>query len=279
MVKIITDSGALFESGVTAEDIGVEVVPLRIKVGDKTYREGVDIDAPALLEMMQAGQIPEVLPPTREELERIYGRVIRKAEAILGIYSSGRLVPVTSVAREASIPFLGQTRIAILDSETISLGLGFLVREAAILASEGLPLDEIERRIRGMLPYVYVVSFVQNLEYLRRNRIISASQAILGTMLGIKVFLTIENGRFIPLEKVQTEEEMADKFFEFAAEFLSIEKIAILKSDFDEATGLFLDKVNSLSKDLRVQVLPYNPSFLSFLGPRALSLVVYEGGV
>ncbi|RLC78949.1 MAG: hypothetical protein DRI61_08920, partial [Chloroflexi bacterium] len=178
---------------------------------------------------------------------------------------------------EASIPFLGRARITIIDSEATSLGLGIMVREAARAAARGESLENIVRLVRGMIPYVYVVSFVENLKYLHRNRIISASQAILGTMLGIKVFLTLENGRFIPLEKVQTEEQMAEKLFEFAAEFVNIEKLAVLQCGFRDAAKMLVEKLRTLSEGLEIPILSYNPSMLCYLGPKAITLVVYEG--
>jgi len=277
MVKIITDSSALFEENVV-EELGIAIVPLRISLGNEVYREGVDITLDQFMRKLQrTSSLPASLPPSLKTMEDIYARLIRETEEIIGIYISRKLNPVLEVAQEASTPFLGRARILAVDSLTTSLGLGILVTAAARAAAQGQPVDEIVRLVRGMIPHIYLVAFTENLKYLERSGCISKSQAILGTMLGIKPFLTMENGQFIPLEKVQTEEQMAEKLFEFIAEFSRIEKIALLQNGFQEASTLLLEKVKATFPKLEVLRLPYNPSLICHLGPRALSLIVYEG--
>ncbi len=280
MIKVITDSGAIFEDESEVKKLGITVVPLRIRLKDKVYYENVDIDANGLIqEIARTKAIPSSLPPTRDYMEKVYRDLIKEGDEIIGIYTSSHINPVALVAREASIPFLGRARITIIDSEVSSYALGIMVKEAAKAAQRGRSLDTIVRVVRGMIPYMYIASFSQDLKFLRHKKIISPSQAILGTMMGIKVFLIIEDGKFIPLEKVQTEEEMAEKLAEFTAEFVSIKRLAVLKSDMDETVNAFLEKFSSLSFKIKPLILPLNPSMICYLGPRAISLTIQEGGV
>ncbi|MCS7286590.1 MAG: DegV family protein [Anaerolineae bacterium] len=280
MVKIVTDSGAVFEDEAEVKKLGITVVPLRIELKDKIYREGVDIDSEGLArEIARTRSIPTSLPPTRDHMEKVYQKIIKEeGDEIVGIYTSSYINPVASVAREASIPFLGRARITIIDSEVSSYALGLMVREAAKAAQKGRSMDAIVRLVRGMIPYMYIASFSQDLKFLRHKKIISPSQAILGTMMGIKVFLIVEDGKFVPLEKVQTEEEMAEKLVEFTAEFVNIKRLAMLKNDLNEVVNAFLEKFSSLSFKVKPTILPLNPSMICYLGPKAISLIIQEGG-
>lgn len=278
MVRIITDSGAVFEDEAEIEKLGIAVVPLRIGLKDKVYYEGLDIDGQGLVrEIAQTKAIPVSLPPTRDYMEKVYQKAIKEGDEIIGIYTSNHINPVASVAREASIPFLGRARITIIDSEVSSYALGLMVKEAAKAAQKGRSMDSIVRLVRGMIPYMYIASFSQDLKFLRHKKIISPSQALLGTMMGIKVFLIVEDGKFVPLEKVQTEEEMAEKLVEFTAEFVEIKRLAILRNDMDDVVNAFLEKFSNLPFKVKPSILPLNPSMICYLGPRAITLIIQEG--
>ncbi len=280
MVKIITDSGAVFEDEAEVRKLGITIVPLRIKLKDKIYYEGTDIDNEKLVrEISRTKAIPVSLPPTRDYMEKVYQKVIKEGDEIVGIYTSSYMNPVASVAREASIPFLGRARITIIDSEVSSYALGLMVKEAAKAAQKGRSMEAIVRLVRGMIPYMYIASFSQDLRFLRHKKIISPAQAILGTMLGLKVFLIVEDGKFIPLEKVQTEEEMAEKLIEFTAEFVNIKRLAVLKNDMGDTVNAFLEKFAALPFKVKPTILPLSPSMICYLGPRAITLAIQEGGI
>jgi fatty acid-binding protein DegV len=90
-------------------------------------------------------------------------------------------------ARIASKTLLGRCEIVALDSMTTSVGLALLVETAAQAAESGADLDEIVRMIRAMLPHIYSVFYVESLDYLRYNGLLSEAQSILGTMLDINL--------------------------------------------------------------------------------------------
>ena len=62
-----------------------------------------------------------------------------------------------------------------------------------------------------MVPHMYAVYFTQSLAYLERANRLGKSQSMLGAMLGIKPFLTIEEGEIIPIEKVRTREKAIEE--------------------------------------------------------------------
>ena len=88
---------------------------------------------------------------------------------------------------------------------------------------------DIVRLVRGMIPHIYLVFYVETMDYLERNGRIGKAQAILGSMLNIKPILFIEDGDIIPLEKVRTSEKGIEKLFEFVAEFDNLEQTAIIQ--------------------------------------------------
>lgn len=278
-VHIVTDSAATIEPEV-AERLGVNIVPLKIRIGDEVSQDGKDLGHEGLLLSMARERVhPQIVGPTADDFSRVYGRLMRSTDQIISIHSSAGLSTIHKEARAAAREFLGRCDIIVIDSETLSLGLGILVEQAARLARESVPLGEIVRKVRGMIRRVYVVLVTDTLDYLEYSKLISPAQAILGAMLGIKPFMSIENGHIIPMEKVRNRERAIDKLAEFASEFTDIEQVAILQSTSypTRKTKALQERLESIAPGHEFPILVYGPLLASHIGPDGIGLVVYEG--
>jgi DegV family protein with EDD domain len=184
-------------------------------------------------------------------------------------------------AKSATQLLLGRCDIAVIDSQTTSIGLALLVEAAAKLAEEITSLDEVVRAVRAMTARIYSIFFVETLDYLRRGGLISESQAILGGMLGIKPFLTIEEGVLIPMEKVRTRPQAVDKLVEFVTEFAAVDHLVILQNTL-HAT----DQTRMLQERLALEfsarpfpVAVYKPSLGTYIGTDATGIFVFESEI
>jgi DegV family protein with EDD domain len=288
-VHIVTDSAATITPEV-AEELGITVLPLSIQFDEGAtdqksavidiYEDGTEVDHEELLLRMGSHRVhPRIVGPTAAQFHRIYTRLTRQTNQIISLHSSASLSPICREAQKAAHEFLGRCDIAVIDSETISLGLSILVQEAARLTRESIPLSEIMRQIRGIIPRIYTVLITDTLDYLEHSRLISPTQAILGAMLNIRPFLAIEEGQIIPMEKVRSRDRAIDKLAEFASEFISIEQIAILQSTPypTEQTKMLQERLDSIVTDHEVPILLYGPLLASHIGPDGMGLIVYEG--
>jgi DegV family protein with EDD domain len=277
-VHIVTDSAAAI-SPAEAERLGVTVVPLTVRIGNQDYEDGSELDHEELLLRMARERVrPQIVGPTADQFRKLYSHLTRQTNQIISLHSSAALSLVWRQAYTASREFLGRCDIAVMDSETLSLGLDILVREAARLAHESLPLAEIQRQIRGLIRRIYIVLITDTLDYLEHSRLISPAQAILGTMLGIKPFLAIEEGRIIPMEKVRSRERAIDKLAEFANEFSDIEQVAILQNTPypTEETKMLAERLELIAPGREHPILLSCPLLASHIGPDGMGLVVYE---
>ncbi len=279
MVRIVTDSAAAIDPS-TARRLDITVVPLIIRIDGQDYRDGVEVGAEELLLKMRRERArPQIVGPTAADFNEVYSQLTRETDEIISLHSSANLSGARREAQAASGAFLGRCDIVVMDAETLSLGLDLLVQEAAELARSAVPLSDIVRHIRGMLRHVYIVLVTETLDYLEHSGRISPTQAILGTMLGIKPFLALEEGEIIPMEKVREQDRATDKLIEFASEFASIERIAILQSTpyATDETGALRDRLKVIAPGHEYPILLYGPLLASHIGPDATGLVVYEG--
>jgi DegV family protein with EDD domain len=277
-VAVVTDSTAYLEPGV-AQELDITVVPLYVHLGDETLRDGIDITPEAFFQRLDQGDLaPRTSPPSVETFEEIYADLHTRTDEVLSMHLSGRLSQTLSNARRGAESLLGRCNIAVIDSLTTSLGLGILIKAAAEAAQQGANLDEVVRLVRGMIPHIYIVLYVDQMDYLERGRRVGRAQAILGTMLNIKPLLFIEDGEIIPLEKVRTHEKAIDKLFEFVAEFSELEQAAIVQRHAEptEETNLLLERLEQLFPQIDFPIMQYGPVLASHIGPSAMGVVVYE---
>jgi DegV family protein with EDD domain len=276
-VRIITDSSA----HLTAEEIAahdITVLPIEVRFGDERFRVDPEHGAQRLFERMAADRAK----PTRaltpiHAFEEAYSRLHRQTDQILVILGSSKLSSAFATAKAVSASFLGRCRIAVLDSLSTSWGLGLLVRAAAEAAEAGQSLDEIVRIVRGMLPHIYDVFFVERLDYLEKGNRIGPAQAFVGTMLNIKPLLIIEDGDIIPLEKVRTRASAIEKLSDFVSEFADIEQVVILRSPLGNGTDQLVEHLNLVLPGHIFPVVEYDAVLACHLGPDAMGVTVYEG--
>jgi fatty acid kinase fatty acid binding subunit len=279
-VRIVTDSTAHFFDPAFPEKHNVTVMPLTIHFGKQSYTEGIGITAEQFFRRVAAGDaLPTASSPTAEQFTATYAELCQTTDQIVSIHISGKLSRTVHNARTGAESVLGRCKVHVIDSLSASIGLGVLVEAAALAADRGEPVDEIVRIVRGMIPRLYIVFFIEHMDFLANAGRISRAQAALGAMLGIKPFLTLEDGDIVPMEKVRTRQQAVEKLLEFVVEFSAIDHAAILQSApaLTEDTRLLLERLAIDFPGRQWPVLTYGPSLGTFLGPDAMGIVICEG--
>jgi DegV family protein with EDD domain len=182
-------------------------------------------------------------------------------------------------AKAASQTLLGRLDIEVFDSQSIGLGQGWLLEIAGQLIEDGCDsLDELARLLRLHIPRIYSLFNISDTAYAQRAGLLSVGQATIGGMLGIRPFLSIEEGRLIAIEKARFDQQVSDRFLEFVAEFANIEKVALLyglQVDRDNLNAI----VDRLKSDLAERAYPtllIQPSLACFLDPLAIGVMIFE---
>ncbi len=281
-VRIVTDSNAFLPPDFLREH-PIEVIPHRIKVGSSVYEEGPDFTVEQMFQRLNAAQsvgvtqLPEVLAADVNTLLDAYQTPGNEAEHIISIHMSSKLSPMYNVARRAAEMLKGRYTIRVIDSQSTSFGLGQLVEKAAIAANRNASIHDIARIVNGDVPHLYVALFSESLSYLERSTQLSASQSLLGAMLGIKAMLMMEEGKLTTLEKVQTRDEVVEKLYEFVAEFARVDRVGILHHNYDRARATLVERLRDGMPNTPIHDLTYPPSLAAYVGPNILGVIVCEG--
>lgn len=278
-VHIVTDGTVQFTAPAFAETHEVTIVPVGFRSRETGSLRTVDGDLAGHEHLFADPMMaPFIASPSVDQMAQAYSSALNATDQVLSIHVSSSITPAVANAEIASQQFLGRCHLQVIDSQMVSVGLGLLVQEAVAAAGRGLGIDDVVRVVRGMIPRLYLVFFLEELLFLERHHLISRSQAILGNMLGIIAFLTLEDGRIVPMEKVRTRGRALEKLVDFVSEFSDVEHLALLEDGrkHHSDTKLVADRLRSMYPDTPISVTGYNPSLATYVGLNSLGVVVLE---
>lgn len=277
-VKIVTDSSAYLPDFNLVARYGIEVIPLTVHAGQQVYPERINqTDELFLRKMAQDPKAVAVDAPSLSQVQSVFTRLGQVTDSVVCIHGSGALQDTADSVRRASAGFMGRQRIIVLDTLTTSVGLGLIVETAAQAAAEGASQAEVVKIVRGMVPHIYALFFSDSLEHLEAWGRLGSAQAVLGTMLDLKPLAMMEDGDFIPIEKVRNYARAVDKLHDFIIEFSHIDQMYLVQHGFEAEAAQLLERLELTFPRREFPVIGYSPSLAVHIGPKALGVMVYEG--
>lgn len=194
-VAIVTDS----TSDLTKEfigDLAVNIIPLKIKLNDNYYKDGVDISKREFWKrLLNEGMIPKTSQPSPAEFKELYEKLFNKGyKKIISVHISSRLSGTQQAARVAKGMLSRGDDIAIVDSKAVTLVLGHQVLEAARMVKAGAKYEDILERLYEMQEKMKLYFVVNDLTFLEKGGRIGRASSIIGGLLKVKPVLKLENG-------------------------------------------------------------------------------------
>jgi DegV family protein with EDD domain len=278
-VRIVTDSTVRFPTSDASQRLALTIAPLTIRSGSSTFQESPTTELSSFRGLFEDPRNPPLTEaPSIEQFAKIYSKLQQETDKILSIHASSGIFGTVANARQASQQFLGRCNIQVVDSQSISAGLGLMVQMAAATAARGESFEDLVRIVRGMVPRLYLVMYLDDMDYLQRSGLVSRSQAILGNMLGIIPFLTLEEGKLIPMEKVRNRTRAMEKLVEFVSEFSGADHLAILHGAEgpQEETRILAERLRVLYPNAPLSIIGYGPAVATLVGLDGLGVVVLE---
>jgi DegV family protein with EDD domain len=202
-VVVVTDSTSYLPAGL-ADQLGVRVVALRVRLGERTGLEGVDVSPADVTTALRARTAVSTSRPSTAEFVQVYRQALDDgAAAVVSLHLSAELSGTCDSARLAAAEF-GDTQVRVVDSRSAGMALGFGVLAAARQAADGADAEAVQRCAQQTLERTKALFYVDSLEWLYRGGRIGAAAARFGTALSMKPLLHLADGRIVPLEKVRT---------------------------------------------------------------------------
>jgi DegV family protein with EDD domain len=166
-VHIVSDSSCdLSEEEIVASHI--TVVPLSIRFGDAEFTDRRDLSVEEFYKRMAyVNALPQTACPSPGAFEQAFRRAADAgAEAIVCPTISGALSNTFQSAETAAVALRNELPIHVIDSKSVSSGLGTLLLEAARMASDGGDLESVRARVDDLIPRTHVVAALNTLDNL-----------------------------------------------------------------------------------------------------------------
>lgn len=195
MIKIISDSTCdLSKELIERYDIGI--LPLHVHLGDEEYEDGITITPDEIYQWSDANNTtPKTAAVSLGEAMDMFQAYLEKGDEIICFSISDSMSSTGSVMRMAVNELEAEGSAYIIDSASLSTGIGLLVLEAAVLAREGKSAKEIVERIEELKPQVRASFVVDTLTYLHRGGRCSSVAALAGGVLRLHPKIMVENGK------------------------------------------------------------------------------------
>lgn len=273
-VRIVTDSTCDLPPALAAAH-GIIVVPLTVIFGSEALRDGVDIDANTFYDRLRhfSGQARTSQPPVAL-FKQTYERLAQDTDEIVSIHLSSRLSGTLNSATVARDEVSHDLHIEIIDSYCVSLGLGMIVLEAALVAEAGGTLEDVTRAARSAMDRTKVVAVVDTLEYLRRGGRIGRAGALVGSLLSIKPLLHVERGEVAPFEKVRTRTKALQRLFEITTRDRTLRRVFVGCGGNDAEALAFMDRLRPHMPHTSIELASIGPVVGVHAGPDVLGVAL-----
>ncbi|MGC9357898.1 MAG: DegV family protein [Anaerolineae bacterium] len=276
---VATDSTSNLPPEIVSE-YNLPVIPLKVHWGEETYIDGVTLDPGTFYRWLREREdFPTTSQPSAGEFIEFFKAISEEhdTDTIVCVVISSDLSGTYLSANQAKAA-LPDLNIELVDSRSVSVGLGFQALAAAEAAREGATLEEVLAQIHRVRARSSVLFTVDTLEYLHRGGRIGGAARLFGTALNLKPLLTIEGGRVDVLEKNRGRRRALQRLLQIAEERLAGRQpscVAVIDVDASKSADIIFDEVKErLDPELLFRAV-ISPVVGGHAGPGTVGLGFY----
>jgi DegV family protein with EDD domain len=276
-IKVVTDSGSDLPLEV-AKELGISVVPVYIYFGDKAHKDWVDIEPDELYKRLVEGPVyPTTTQPMPADFAKTYSDLSQDADAIVSIHLPTKVSGTYNAALQGVEIAKPKCEVHVVDSLSISMGLGLIATAAARVAKAGGKLAEVMEETKKAISQTQIRGLLDTLHYLLKGGRITRTKALVGTLLKVKPILTTHDGEIIQAGMARSYAKGIEQLFEFVRNCPNLQEVAIVQSTVPEEANTLKNRIASIIDEKRILMARLGAGLGVHGGPGTL-LVAARGG-
>lgn len=234
-VRIVTDSACDLPQAL-ADELGIIIVPLSIRFGGDEFIDRRDLTVKEFWAKSAASPVlPETAAPPPGLFEQEYRSLIADgATGIVVINLSGGLSATIQSAELASRAVANEISIAVVDSQSCTMGLGTIVAATARAAQGGASFEAVKALATDLSSRTKVWGALDTLDNLKKGGRIGGAKALLASVLSIKPIVEVRHGKVEEGGKQRTRKKALAFLIEKLQSYDTVENLAILQADCDD---------------------------------------------
>ncbi len=275
MLRIVTDGAADMPRSWQSE-YDIQVVPVNIHFGDKTYLSDVDLDREGFYRLVdESKKVPKTSQPSPHQFSEAYDKLAQAGDTILSIHVTSKLSGTYASAVAAARDLVGKFNVIPFDSMTGSAGIGMLCREARLMERAGKSIDEIVKHLEILRERSSVVLALDTLEYARLSGRVGTLQAALASVLNVKPIAVLKDGALNMAERVRTRKASLDRILEMAKDEIGSREVimSIVHARDPQAGKDLMERARQIFKTRDLFLTDLSISVAANLGPGTVGIV------
>jgi DegV family protein with EDD domain len=273
-VKIVTDSTADLPPQL-AKELGITVLPIYVRFGDEVYLDRVDITEDEFYQRLEHDPVhPSTVQPGPQDFLVVYRKLSAKADGIVSIHISSKLSGTCNSALMAKEMMAGKCPIEVIDTHSVSMGLGLIVIAAAQAAKSGESMDKVVKATKQAILRMHLLAMFDTLKYLLLGGRIGKAKALLGSILNVKPMITLKDGEVVPAGQVRSRAKGLDKLFDFVKNTPDIQDMSVVYNTIPDEAQKLVERLSSIFDRKKIKIARLGPALGVHMGPGMLIVAI-----
>ena len=253
-VRIVTDSSCDLPQEI-ADEFGIVIVPLSVRFGDEEFIDREELTTSEFwVRCVNSSTLPETAAPAPGQFEKTYRDLADEgATSVVVVSLSSKLSATMQSAQLAARTIAADSDIEldvrVVDSLTITMGLGTIALACARAASDGATADAVEDLAKDLVERTRVFGALDTLDNLKKGGRIGNAKALLATALSIKPIIEVTGGVVEQSGKQRTRSKALAFLVEKIKSYNgNIENLAVMHADCSDV-DLFVEMLQPYYPD------------------------------
>ncbi len=251
----------------------VRIVPTYVQFGIESLADdGVQLTRRDFYERLVSSPVqPTTAAPPPGQTLNVMQQALADADHVIGITAPAKLSGIYNTFRLAAEQTDPQ-RVTLIDSTTLSMGMGWQVIIAAEMAQAGAGPDTIRQAVLDVQPRADVWAALDSLEYVRRSGRVSWAAALVGNILQVKPIIRLYDSEVTSVTRVRTSHRAFDTLVGLAHHAAPLNRLAVMHTDNLEGANRLVEALADIHPDHERIVIEATPVLGVHVGPNALGL-------
>ncbi|OGN96325.1 MAG: hypothetical protein A2Y89_02965 [Chloroflexi bacterium RBG_13_51_18] len=275
-IQVITDS----TSDITpemAKELGIRVVPIYVRFGNRVFRDGTDIESDDFYKMLtSAPQHPATSQPTPEDFESVYREYCDSSDGIISIHISSKISGTYNSATIAKKMLGSKCPIEVIDSQFNSAGLALIAKAAARFANSAKDTGSVLADIRRYISQVHMFGYFNTMKYLARSGRVSRVIVTAANILNVKPLLTFREGEIIRAGLVRSFSRGVERLIQFVESKKNIAEMIITHSTIPEQAEKLRKTLGRFLPEEQISIMKMGAGLGVHGGPGVLLVALRE---
>jgi len=283
-VAIVTDTTACVPPEQVAR-YNIEVVPIQLIVGDKTYRDGIDINPTEFFALLrQSKKVPTTSSSSPDHYLEAYRRASLRSTSILCLTEPSKFSAMFNSARLAADmarDTLRNTAIDVLECTTAAAGQGLVALAAAKAAALDKPLEIVKEIARSIMSRVNLLATLDTLQYLVKSGRVPQAAAMVNSILNIKPIFTLNHSDAHTVALPRTMKSAINRMLKLMEPMVKKGHplhVAVMHADALEQAVSFKNRISSQFECREIFITEFTPVMGVHTGPGLIGVAFYGEG-